>query len=360
MRLSHSKKVLGLLFTLTLTTLIFSHCATEDGIPPSQQLKAFCASLLNIGGDPNQQLIGGSDGLLLGSDNGGADYFRVELPFSYAIKDAGASPDGQYIYTVGENGSYATSADFGNNWTSQMLIPDGSLNSLAWSPLSPNIGYIAGSNGSIFKTDDHGATWNSQNSGVGLNLNGICFSDDDNGWAVGDGGTILKTTDGGINWQAKSSGTNLTLRACYRYDLTLGFAVGDGGTILSTLDQGETWSFEDSMTNLDLWDIKGKLPNGTTIAVGDGVILRQDGFFNPWVEAWNEFEAGVDLFFKKLAFGADQRVQAVGYTGLGQGFDFLGVPGLIPPDQEPSSDGLVAESDDDGANWFQVKLKVQF
>ena len=345
---------------LIISTLTFSQCATEDGIPPSQQLKAFCASLLNIGGDPNKQLVGGSDGLLLWSDNAGADYTRVQLPFDYAIKDAGASPNGQYVYTVGADGSYATSADFGVNWTSQMLIPEGNLNGLSWSPQSPNVGWIAGSNGSIFRTDDNGATWNSQTSGVGVNLKGICFSDDNNGWAVGREGTILKTIDGGINWEARTSGTDLTLRACYRYDLSFGFVVGDGGTILNTVDEGENWFLENSGTNADLWDIKGKLPNGTTIAVGDGVILRQDGFFNPWEVAWDEFLAGIDLFFKRLAFGDNQKVQAVGYTGLGQGFDFQLIPGLIPADEEPTSDGLVAESDDDGANWIQLGIKVQF
>ncbi len=63
-----------------------------------------------------------------------------------------------------------------------------------------NNGTTVGDNGTILRTTDGGTTWNSQISGTTNNLNSVSFIDSDNGTAVGYDGTILRTTNGGVSF----------------------------------------------------------------------------------------------------------------------------------------------------------------
>ncbi|MCH7516832.1 MAG: hypothetical protein IIB08_06895, partial [Bacteroidetes bacterium] len=49
--------------------------------------------------------------------------------------------------------------------------------------------------------------WVEQSSGTTEQLDGVSFTDSDNGTAVGYNGTILRTTDGGTTWVSQNSGT---------------------------------------------------------------------------------------------------------------------------------------------------------
>ena len=83
------------------------------------------------------------------------------------------------------------------------------------------------------------------------NLNGLNFSDPDNGWAVGDQGTIVHTSDGGANWTAQSSGTSYQLTGVTFTDAQDGWATGQSftpyddyssGLILHSTDGGQDWT----------------------------------------------------------------------------------------------------------------------
>jgi hypothetical protein len=58
----------------------------------------------------------------------------------------------------------------------------------------------------LFLVNGAMAQWVPQNSGTTKNLNSVCFTDADNGYAVGDSGTILKTINGGMHWSNQVSG----------------------------------------------------------------------------------------------------------------------------------------------------------
>jgi hypothetical protein len=77
-------------------------------------------------------------------------------------------------------------------------------------------------------------------------LNGVCFTDINNGTAVGNKGTILRTSDGGQNWISQSSGTTKYLCGVSFTDANNGTAVGENGTILRTTDGGVTFVEEES------------------------------------------------------------------------------------------------------------------
>lgn len=331
--------------------------------PPTEQLKAFCGLVWGQGGNPDLVWLGGSNGLLLKSENSGVDFRSVNSGIDYGINDLTFSPDGTYGYAVGDVGLYARSADGGNTWEMQMLGTDfnPNLHQVTWAPNNDQVGWIVGDLGAIYYTNDQGINWNLQDSGTTENLHGICFFDEFQGWAVGDNGTIVGTNDGGQNWQPQDSGINLGLRYCFN-DGNFGLAAGLGGTILRTNDFGQNWQPLNTGVTNDLHVVTiNPQKNGTVVAGGDGVILRSPDFGDNWVTVLDEIQAQIDLFIKKMVYvlGGGQ-ILATGYTGLGQGFDFETVPDLLPENVVPTSNGLLMRSDDDGENYFQVGIKVQF
>jgi photosystem II stability/assembly factor-like uncharacterized protein/tetratricopeptide (TPR) repeat protein len=67
--------------------------------------------------------------------------------------------------------------------------------------------WAAGRPGSVvLHSGDGGASWEVQQTGQPVPLQGLCFLDDQHGWAVGDLGTILATGDGGKTWKVQRRG----------------------------------------------------------------------------------------------------------------------------------------------------------
>ena len=107
-----------------------------------------------------------------------------------------------------------------------------------------------GENGTILRTTDGGTTWNSQTSGTTVRLEGVSFTDSNNGTAVGDNGTILRTTDGGTTWNSQISGTTNNLNSVSFIDSDNGTAVGYDGTILRTTNGGVSFVEEEEIEEI--------------------------------------------------------------------------------------------------------------
>lgn len=107
---------------------------------------------------------------------------------------------------------------------------------------TPTIGYLVGryqysSSGVIYKTTDAGDTWNQ----LGIfykDLNDVCFSSVNIGYAVGEDGTILKTTNGSSLWTLQQSNTNLDIHSVFFLQDDLGFTAGNSGTAQKTINGG--------------------------------------------------------------------------------------------------------------------------
>ena len=91
-----------------------------------------------------------------------------------------------------------------------------------------------GYSGTILRTTNGGTNWTPQTSGTTKELNGVFFTDTNNGIVVGEFGTILRTTDAGTTWTIEETSTTNFLSGVFFTDANTGTIVGEGGIILRT------------------------------------------------------------------------------------------------------------------------------
>jgi photosystem II stability/assembly factor-like uncharacterized protein len=141
--------------------------------------------------------------------------------------------------------------------------------------VSEKRGWIVGAGGTILNTQDGGQTWVAQSSGVSETLFHIDFRDERRGWAVGERGKLLRTIDGGNNWfpcSVPSSSTLLSIQFVTDED---GWAIGRSGTILRSSDSGQTWIQQDSSTKQNLFALYFNKKIGWTVGA-DGIVLSYE------------------------------------------------------------------------------------
>ena len=93
----------------------------------------------------------------------------------------------------------------------------------------------------LFLVNGAMAQWVPQNSGTTKNLNSVCFTDANTGYACGDSGVILKTADGGTNWILQNWGTRYSLTTVHFPKADTGYIEGDCDVSLKTTNGGLIW-----------------------------------------------------------------------------------------------------------------------
>lgn len=136
-------------------------------------------------------------------------------------------------------------------------------------------GWIVGAEGTIMNTVDGGQTWNRQTSGTNATLFHTEFRNDKRGWAVGERGTILRTTDGGITWTPVTAGIRSTLLSVEFVNDDEGWAVGRAGTILRSDDAGVSWIAQEATVKSNIYALHFNKKIGWAVG-GQGVILRYE------------------------------------------------------------------------------------
>lgn len=164
--------------------------------------------------------------------------------------------------------------------------------------------------------------WEKVVSGSLPDLNSICFTDENTGFAVGLGGTIIKSTDGGQNWEAKQSGISANLNHIFFLNSNIGFAVGQGRTLLHTYDNGETWVvnsinvLNNSKANLKKIYFEDE-KNGWTIAAANDtswILHTNDGGVNWAIDHIIKGELHDISFYNGKGIVTGKRADEIYYT----------------------------------------------
>lgn len=169
--------------------------------------------------------------------------------------------------------------------------------------------------------------------------------------AVGERGHLLVSSDKGQNWQQKIVPTQDNLTAVDFYDENTGVAVGFNQAILLTQDGGETWSLRHRESSVDypaLFDVEF-LSKNKVLAVGAfGLYLESNDGGKTWnereVEALADFYGGFSHFYGLAKVDGTNTVYLAGEKYVSNETE----------DGEELSSGLVAVSNDNGANWIKL------
>jgi photosystem II stability/assembly factor-like uncharacterized protein len=226
-----------------------------------------------------QWWIGGAEGTVLVSTNGGTDWMDRSAPTDVTLHLFSRS--GGISWAVGDMGTIYKSTNQGSHWNAQTsgtanALHDGegfgsgpahavgdagtilrSANGVDWTVIDsgvsadlrayvePNIRLVAGSGGTILKSTDGGLTWSQKDSGVAEDLHALDTSGANGNHvvAVGAGGTAIKSTDAGETWCALNTGTSADLYAAEFATQTVITLFGEGGLILRTENGGGTCLF---------------------------------------------------------------------------------------------------------------------
>src|ERR1051326_3990771 len=143
-----------------------------------------------------------------------------------------------------------------------------------------NTGWAVSNSGDIIHTVNGGTTWTSQISNVSNVLTGVMFTDANNGHVVGNSGVILRTTNGGASW------TNLTVGSTFLNHVAFtgsgtGRAVGDGGVVLKSTDGGGSWTPLAGLTG-SLRSVSFLNATTAVIVGGGGAIYRTTNGGSTW------------------------------------------------------------------------------
>jgi photosystem II stability/assembly factor-like uncharacterized protein len=163
--------------------------------------------------------------------------------------------------------------DAGQNWRRQRAPARLELIHIDF--VSDKRGWIVGADGTVLFTRDSGESWAKQNTGTNATLYHVDFRGDKNGWVVGERGTLLRTTDGGETWTAIPTSAKVTLLSIHFTNDDDGWAIGRGGTILRSRDEGKTWVQQESTTRQNLYSLNFNKKIGWAVG-GEGIVLRCD------------------------------------------------------------------------------------
>lgn len=219
----------------------------------------------------------------------GSAYFFALFRNSFLIPDPTSSNKISYDYAVLMVPPI--------NWNTEYSGTTKDLEDICFT--DSNNGWAVGLNGTILKTTNGGGDWTSHSLSSENNLFHVTFIDAKTGWVDGYdtnySAISYKTTDGGKTWISKLVGKN----RIYFINKNIGWAIGNG--IYKTINGGESWflqSIADSIADYVLSDIFfTDENNGVAVGGGSGYryfdwgyILRTTNGGDTWTPQLNRYE----------------------------------------------------------------------
>jgi len=218
-----------------------------------------------------QQVVVGSAGAVLISNDEGQTWQRQELPGRPSLIDVSLCPDGRYV-TLDTLRQIWISDQNATNWQARPVETGEAVMALTCDP--ENRLWVVGSFSTILSSEDEGESWNEDSYGEDAQLTSIQFTDADTAYITGEFGMVLKSVDAGASWERVADLPGEFYPQAARFlDSDRGWVVGLNGAILHTPDGGESWQNQESGVNIPLYGITAA--GETLFAVGENGIVLQ-------------------------------------------------------------------------------------
>jgi photosystem II stability/assembly factor-like uncharacterized protein len=242
---------------------------------------------------PGRWIAVGSIGLILRSADAGKTWERGILRVrtdqesdvfqDFDLYSVRFTPDFKAGWIGGENGLIFYSSDGGSTW-SRRTVPGFQKSIFRIAPIDASHACAVGTDGTLLCTNDEGKHWVSRQVDRHIDLYDVIFVGAQ-GWAVGAFNTILHSSDGGENWQLQAGGYSkdrlLDEEAFFAVsfqDQNRGEVAGLAGKILLTDDGGRTWRNDGTDNNLpSLFAVSGVWPSIWAAGKHGAIIQHSDG-----------------------------------------------------------------------------------
>ncbi|MFC2084122.1 YCF48-related protein [Bacteroidota bacterium] len=323
------------------------------------------------------RMSSGLEGILLISDNKGAEWEKISL-INYTYDLTNINFVDEEFGWGGAGKKILKTTDGGSTWDTYEFVFD-TANGVEFFGVkdihvfSKNIAWFLDGH-HIVKTQDGGETWRTFYRPQ-LGARDITFVGYSTGWSCGGNG-IWKTMDGGAYWEEKFS---YRFNAIEFTDLNIGFAVGDNGNVVKSTNGGENWIYiSDSFTNSNFssvcfmdaesaWTVGGKKMFFTSDAgstwtdktIYDWLALSEVYFVNT-TNGW----AMGDTDFLRTTDGGETWV---GQEAPWRGWQFISVCFIDENNgwvsdrhlwHQGGKDGRLFETTDGSKSWNEIKTRI--
>lgn len=246
--------------------------------------------LLGIANAGPRLVAVGERGVIVWSDDGGANWTQARVPLSVTLT-AVTFVDARKGWAVGHDGAVLHSSDGGQQWALQF---DGERANAA--VLASRKAAVQAARGpEALEAAESALAELEENIGFGPSrpMLDVCFRDARQGWVVGAFGQVFRTEDGGGSWvYAGDALPNPTGLHCNRLtalpDGSLVIAA-EAGQLFRSRDDGRSWQSHDTGYAGHLYGVLPGGAPGVLIAYGfAGHVLRSDDDG----QRWQDLQAG--------------------------------------------------------------------
>lgn len=178
----------------------------------------------------NRLFLIGENGTVLELNTVNGKWEMKQLPVSQRLV-AGQLIDNLTLILLARNGIVTKTNDGGKSWSTALTYENNDASPLTGLHMNKEIGFLIGRNGTFMHLNASDQKWKRESLGITIDLQDICFIDEQTGFIVGDRGLIMSTYDGGRTWVSSNSPTTHRLeRIVCKSDIAI--AVGFGGVIV--------------------------------------------------------------------------------------------------------------------------------
>ncbi|HGY54906.1 MAG TPA: T9SS type A sorting domain-containing protein [Caldithrix abyssi] len=264
-------------------------------------------------GDSTFVLAGYGYTVFISTDGGQNWQVSGDYVSDYVYNYKAFTVDENTFFVGGQNGHLVKTTDGGATWTN-IDIPTGQKIQFMHFVDADN-GFVFAQYGQWFKTFDGGQSWTPLLEWPNVTFKGMGFSEPDHIFATGWAGEYTMTSDG-YNWtypDNKKTGSTEKIYAVEFISPTVGFLGGTEGLLLKTTDGGETWAevsnpmYDDQKSIYVVKQIGQKLYAGGR----SGYVMVSDDNGDTWSLIPNSSTSSVYDFWQ----ASDTLLVAVGSSG---------------------------------------------